>query len=87
MVTCAVMLSRSGLTRLVDWLERSGLVEQAQGERDPRQIYARVAAQWRRVVAGLARVRRRFLERRGANEKAQLARIWGSLVAPPARAA
>ena len=38
----AIVLSRSGLTRLVDRLERAGLVERERGEADPRQMYARL---------------------------------------------
>lgn len=36
----AVHISRSGLTRLVDRLERQGMLERHRGERDPRQVFA-----------------------------------------------
>src|SRR5215210_4371888 len=38
----AVHLSRSALTRQVDRLERQGLLERHRGERDPRQVFARI---------------------------------------------
>src|SRR6266508_438477 len=47
----AVVLSRSGLTRLVERLERDGLVERARGEVDLRQMYARLTDRGFEVVA------------------------------------
>ncbi|HEV2773516.1 MAG TPA: MarR family transcriptional regulator, partial [Thermoleophilaceae bacterium] len=38
----AVLLSRAGMTRLVERLERDGLVEREPGERDTRQVFAHV---------------------------------------------
>ena len=81
----AVHISRSGLTRLVDRLERQGLIERHRGERDPRRVFARVTR------SGLERltettpthvtgVRRRFLERLSPNQVEQLAVVWDQLL-------
>jgi len=80
----AVLLSRSGLTRLVDRVEREGLVERRSCQDDAR-------GQWAVITKpGLVRfrvaqrthlqgVRRRFLDRLDADDLRQLGRIWRSL--------
>jgi DNA-binding MarR family transcriptional regulator len=81
----AVHLSRSGLTRLVDRLERQGLLERHRGERDPRQVFAcitRSGLEWlaETTPTHLAGVRRRFLERLSQSQLDQLAVIWNQLL-------
>jgi DNA-binding MarR family transcriptional regulator len=81
----AVHLSRSGLTRLVDRLERQGLLERHRGERDPRQVFARITGPGLERLAEttpthLAGVRRRFLERLSQSQLEQLAVVWNQLL-------
>jgi DNA-binding MarR family transcriptional regulator len=83
----AVVLSRSGLTRLVDRLERGGLVERECGEVDPRQVYALLTDRGFEVVADatpthVAGVRERFLERLSDEQTNQLAAIWRAVLGP-----
>lgn len=77
----SVLLSRSGMSRLVDRLERDGLLTRAACTADARGSYAVL------TPAGLARlqaarpthhegVRRRFLAHFGDEDLAQLARYW-----------
>jgi DNA-binding MarR family transcriptional regulator len=81
----SVLLSRSGVTRLVDRLERDGLVERVPCEDDARGQYAVLTARGRAAfdaarATHLAGVRRRFLERFDADELGDLARYWERLV-------
>lgn len=81
----AVHLSRSGLSRLVDRLEREGLLERCRGERDPRQVFARVSERGYDVLARatpthLAGVRRLFLEKLSREQLEQLGSIWRQLL-------
>ncbi len=81
----AVHLSRSGLTRLVDRLERQGLLERQRGERDPRQVFACITRSGLERLAEttpthLAGVRRRFLERLSQSQLEQLAIVWNRLL-------
>ncbi len=83
----AVVLSRSGLTRLVDRLERDGLVGRKRGEVDPRQIYARLSDRGFEVVAEatpthIAGIKERFLERLSDVQTKQLAAIWRAVLGP-----
>ena len=81
----AVHLSRSGLTRLVDRLERQGLLERHKGDRDPRQVFACITKLGIQRLAEttsthLAGVRRRFLERLSPTQVEQLAAVWKQLL-------
>jgi DNA-binding MarR family transcriptional regulator len=83
----AIVLSRSGLTRLVDRLERCRLVERERGEVDPRQVYARLTDRGFEVVADatpthVAGVKERFLERLSDEQTKQLAAIWPAVLEP-----
>jgi len=83
----AVHLSRSGLTRMVDRLERQGLLERHKGERDPRQVFACITKAGLERLAEttsthLAGVRRMFLERLSQPKLKQLAVIWNQLMQP-----
>jgi len=83
----AVLLSRSGLTRLVDRLERGGLVarepcnDDARGQRAVITELGRARFSEARVTH-LAGVRRSFLGRLDARELSQLSRIWRVLEHP-----
>jgi len=81
----AVMLSPSGLTRLVDRLERSGLLTRRRAGDDARATLASI------TEAGLERlaeatpthldgVRRLFLDAVGATGTRHLARAWGAVL-------
>src|SRR5438477_365304 len=81
----SVLLSRSGVTRLVDRLERDGLVERIPCEDDARGQYALLTPAGREAfdaarATHLAGVRRRFLEQFDADELAGLAAYWERLV-------
>ena len=81
----AVHLSRSGLTRMVDRLEREGLLQRRRGERDPRQVFAAITERGLKRLAvttptHLGGVRERFLDRLSRDQLQQLARIWRELL-------
>jgi DNA-binding MarR family transcriptional regulator len=74
-------LSRSGLTRLADRLEREGLLERCSCEHDARGAYACLTDLGRarlRAARGthLAVVREQFLSRFSEDELGALAEIW-----------
>jgi DNA-binding MarR family transcriptional regulator len=69
----SVLLSRSGLTRLIDRLEREGLVERVSCPDDARGAYARLTAEGQRKFRAaqgthLAGVREHFLDHFGPEE-------------------
>lgn len=77
----AVLLSRSGLTRLVDRLEREGLLKRVPCPSDARGAFAEITPAGREKLAEarpthLAGVRARFLDRLAADELARLAAAW-----------
>lgn len=83
----SVLLSRSGMSRLVDRLERDGLLERAACSADARGSYAVL------TPAGLgllrearpthhAGIRRRFLEHFSEDELRMLSAMWDRLAAP-----
>jgi DNA-binding MarR family transcriptional regulator len=81
----AIVLSRSGLTRLVARLERSGLVERERGQVDLRQTYARLTDRGFEVLAAatpthIVGIKERFLERLSDEQTKQLAEIWGAVL-------
>jgi DNA-binding MarR family transcriptional regulator len=74
-------LSRSGLTRLVDRLEREGLLERCSCEHDARGSYACLTGAGRERledarVTHLAVVREQFFSHFGENELGMLADMW-----------
>lgn len=80
----AVLLSRSGLTRLVDRLERQGLLERRECPDDARGSLAALtdAGATRLAEARpthLAGVRRLFLEPLGEPERRRMAAVWDQL--------
>jgi DNA-binding MarR family transcriptional regulator len=73
-----VLLSRSGLTRLVDRLEREGLVERHACPSDARGLFAVLTGSGRRRLEGATPtyhecIRECFLDRIGADELRQVA--------------
>lgn len=87
----AVLITRSGLTRLVDRLERRGLVERVRCPSDGRGLWAGLTEAGRERLAEarvthLAGVRRRFLDPLPAGDIERLSRIWARLGASRGRA-
>jgi DNA-binding MarR family transcriptional regulator len=81
----SVLLSRSGVTRLVDRLEREGLVERIPCEDDARGQYAVLTRRGREAFDAarrthLAGVRQRFLERVESDELEGMAGFWERIV-------
>ncbi len=76
-----VLLSRSGLTRLVDRLENAGMLERRACSEDARGYFAAITAAGRRTflearATHLEGVRRRFLAHLSDDELVQLAELW-----------
>jgi DNA-binding MarR family transcriptional regulator len=76
-----VLLSRSGLTRLVDRLERDGLLEREQCEEDARGYFAAITDEGRALFddarrTHLAGVRERFLSRFSHEDLRTLGQLW-----------
>jgi DNA-binding MarR family transcriptional regulator len=81
----SVLLSRSGVTRLVDRLERDGLVERIPCEDDARGQYAVLTPRGRATfdaarATHLAGVRRRFLGLLEPEQLERMAGLWERLV-------
>jgi DNA-binding MarR family transcriptional regulator len=81
----SVLLSRSGVTRLVDRLERDGLVERIPCEDDARGQYAVLTERGREAfdaarATHLAGVRHRFLEQFECDDLRRMAGYWERLV-------
>jgi DNA-binding MarR family transcriptional regulator len=77
----SVLLSRSGLTRLVDRLERDGLLRRERCEQDQRGWFAELTDKGRELferarVTHLDGVRERFLSRLTRDEQRTLAALW-----------
>ena len=77
----AIALSRSGLTRLVDRLERDHLLERCSCDHDARGSYACLTASGRAQLDAarsthLAAVREHFLSRFSAQELRTLSELW-----------
>src|ERR671927_1748836 len=77
----AVLLSRSGLSRLVTRLEKQGLLEREECSSDARGAFAAITEKGREKLAEArathrAGVRERFLDKLGEREQRQLARVW-----------
>jgi DNA-binding MarR family transcriptional regulator len=86
------LLSQSGLTRLVDRLERADLVVRERCEQDRRGLYARITDEGLRRFAAarvthLEGVRARFLDRFGPEELDALADAWEKVQPGAAREA
>jgi DNA-binding MarR family transcriptional regulator len=80
----SVLLSRSGLTRLVDRLERQGLLRRERCTSDARGLFAEITPEGRRTFAAARKthldgVRRLFLERFSRDELRTLGGLWQKL--------
>jgi DNA-binding MarR family transcriptional regulator len=80
-----LLLSRSGITRLVDRLVRQGLIERVRCEDDGRGFYAVLTPAGRAKLdaarpAHLSGVREHFLSRLEPEELASMAAIWDRLL-------
>jgi DNA-binding MarR family transcriptional regulator len=80
----SILLSRSGLTRLVDRLERDGLLERVACDDDARGSYAKLTEAGRATFAAartthLEGVRSRFLDHVSDEELECLGRLWDRL--------
>jgi DNA-binding MarR family transcriptional regulator len=80
----SVLLSRSGLTRLVDRLARDGLLERVRCEEDARGWFAAITPEGRAVFdearhTHLSGVRRMFLDRLTAEEREVLGGVFERL--------
>jgi DNA-binding MarR family transcriptional regulator len=76
-----VLLSRSGLTRLVDRMEREGLLRRKRCEEDQRGWFAEITDEGRALFARARKthldgVRERFLNRLSRDEQRTLAALW-----------
>ncbi|HEX2126521.1 MAG TPA: MarR family transcriptional regulator [Thermoleophilaceae bacterium] len=86
----SVLLSRSGLTRLVDRLERDGLLEREQCEEDARGYFAAITKSGRALFAEarrthLAAVRERFIDRLSRDDLRTLRELWEKVAPGAAR--
>jgi DNA-binding MarR family transcriptional regulator len=80
----SVLLSRSGLTRLVDRLERQGLLKRERCESDARGLFAEITPAGRKAFAAARKthldgVRRVFLSRFSRDELRTLGGLWQKL--------
>lgn len=80
----SVLLSRSGLTRLVDRLEREGLLKRERCESDARGYFAEITPKGRRLFDAARRthldgVRARFLSRFSRDELRVMGALWQKL--------
>jgi len=87
----AVLLSRSGLSRLVDRLEREGVVERQDCPSDARGAFAALTDDGHELLEDarpthLAGVRRRFLEHFSPEELATMAGYWERVLPGAAQA-
>ena len=87
-LAAGVLLSRSGLTRLVDRMERDGLLRRERCEDDARGYHALITEKGRELFGQARRthldgVRERFLSHLSPDELRTLARLWEK-VAPGA---
>jgi DNA-binding MarR family transcriptional regulator len=85
----SVLLSRSGLTRLVDRLERDDLLERERCEEDARGYFAAITDSGRALFdearrTHLAGVRERFVDRLSRDDLRTLGELWEK-VAPGVR--
>jgi DNA-binding MarR family transcriptional regulator len=81
----AIVLSRSGLTGLVDRLQSGGLVERELSEVDPREVYVRITDRGAEILAQvtpthISGIKKQFLERLSDKQTKQLAVIWQALL-------
>jgi DNA-binding MarR family transcriptional regulator len=76
-----LLLSKSGITRLADRLEKQGLISRRRCDNDGRGYFAELTESGSKLIAAarpdhLDAVRRRFLDRLEPGEIDELGRIW-----------
>jgi DNA-binding MarR family transcriptional regulator len=81
----SIVLSRSGLTRLVDRLERDGLIVRESCPSDARGAFAHLTPRGREILGAarathIAGVRELFLDRLSEGDLAALAEVWDRLL-------
>lgn len=84
-----LLLSRSGLTRLIDRLVARGVVERHTCADDRRGTYARLTPAGRALLDAarpthLRGVREHFLDHLSKDDRDRLGAIWERVIAPPA---
>lgn len=77
----SALLSRSGMSRLVDRLEKEGLLRRVKCDEDARGLFAAISPAGRRVFdearqTHLTGVRRLFLDRLSGEELRRLGGLW-----------
>jgi DNA-binding MarR family transcriptional regulator len=82
----SVLLSRSGLTRLADRLEKAGLIERQECPTDQRGLFAAITDSGRHTFdqahrTHLEGIRRRFLARLSDEEQRRIGELWERLLA------
>lgn len=80
----SVLLSRSGLTRLVDRLQREGLLERVRCEQDARGYFAEITPKGRALfdearATHLDGVRKLFIDRFSRDELRTFGALWDKL--------
>lgn len=80
-----VLISRPGMTRLIERLERDGLVERRRYESDARQVYAAITERGLERLGEAAQthfdgVRARFFDKLSATQTRTLASAWLKLL-------
>jgi DNA-binding MarR family transcriptional regulator len=81
----AIVLSRTGLTELVERLHSGGLVEWGRSDFDPREVFVRITDRGTELLARvadthIAGIKKQFLERLSEEQTEQLAAIWVTLL-------
>ena len=81
----AIVLSRSGLTGLVDRLQSSGLVKRELSEVDPREVNVRITDRGFEILAQvtpthISGIKKQFLARLSDKQTKQLAVIWQAVL-------
>jgi DNA-binding MarR family transcriptional regulator len=80
-----LLISRPGMTRLIERLEHDGLVERSRSDADSRQVYAQITERGLERLGDAAKthfqgVRTRFLDHLSATQTQALARVWIKLL-------
>lgn len=81
----AALITRAGMTRLIERLERQGLVERCRCETDSRQVFAHITEDGLKRLGQAAPthfegVRERFLDHLTAPQKRAFARAWREML-------
>lgn len=79
------LITRAGMTRLVDRLEADGLIERQSGERDTRQVFAKITDRGLDKLENAARthfagIERTFLAPLSRDQRETLAAAWATIL-------